>query len=63
MNILVLLKQVPNVSEISIDPQTLAIDRSRAGQVLNPEDLHALEAGLTLAAEKQGQPCEIAGYL
>jgi len=54
MNILVLLKQVPNVSEISIDPQTLAIDRSRAGQVLNPEDLHALEAGLTLAAEKQG---------
>ena len=33
MNILVLLKQVPNVSEITIDPQTLAIDRSRAVQV------------------------------
>jgi len=54
MNILVLLKQVPNVSEITIDPQTLAIDRSRAVQVLNPEDLHALEAGLTLASQKQG---------
>ena len=54
MNILVLLKQVPNVSEITIDSQTLAIDRSRAGQVLNPEDLNALEAGLTLASEKQG---------
>jgi electron transfer flavoprotein subunit beta len=49
-----LLKQVPNVSEITIDPQTLAIDRSRAVQVLNPEDLHALEAGLTLASQKQG---------
>jgi electron transfer flavoprotein subunit beta len=54
MNILVLLKQVPNVSEITIDPQTLAIDRSRAGQVINPEDLHALEAGLTLASQNQG---------
>ena len=54
MNILVLLKQVPNVSEITIDPKTLAIDRSRAVQVLNPEDLHALEAGLTLASQKQG---------
>ena len=54
MNILVLLKQVPNVSEIIIDPQTLAIDRNRAGQVINPEDLHALEAGLTLASQKQG---------
>ena len=33
MNILVLLKQVPNVIEISIDPQTLAIDRSRAAKI------------------------------
>ena len=46
MKILVLLKEVPVVSDIKIDRQTLKIDRSGVGNMMNISDRHALEAAL-----------------
>ena len=54
MNILVLLKEVPVVSDIKIDKEKLTIDRSGAGKMMNPADKHAIEAALTLAGAKGG---------
>ena len=55
MNIYVLLKQIPVISDIKMNPQTFTIDRSNAGLTANPSDLNALEAALTLKAEKGGK--------
>lgn len=54
MKILVLLKEVPNVSEILIDREKFTVDRSQAGQMMNPPDRHAVQAALTLASELNG---------
>ena len=55
MKILVLLKEVPVVSEIRIDRQSLTIDRSGVGKMMNPADRHAIEAALALADAKGGE--------
>ena len=55
MKILVLLKEVPVVSEIRIDREKLTIDRSGAGRMMNPADRHAVEAALALADSKGGE--------
>ena len=55
MKILVLLKEVPVVSDIKIDREKLTIDRSGAGKMMNPADRHAIEAALVLAGEKGGE--------
>lgn len=49
MKILVLIKEVPVVSEIRIDRKTFTVDRAGAGKMMNPADRHAVEAALTLA--------------
>lgn len=54
MNIYVLLKQIPVISDIKINHQTFTIDRSNVANVANPSDLNALEAALTLKSEKGG---------
>lgn len=54
MKILVLVKEVPVVSAIRIDRETMTIDRSTAGKMMNPADSHAIEAALTVAGEKGG---------
>ena len=54
MNIYVLLKQIPVISDIKINPQTFTIDRSGAGTMANPSDLNALEAALNLKASLGG---------
>lgn len=54
MNIYVLMKQVPVISDIKINPQTFTVDRSNAALTTNPSDLNALEAALTLKSEKGG---------
>lgn len=55
MNIYVLMKQIPVISDILINPQTFTVDRSHAALTTNPSDLNALEAALTLKAEKGGK--------
>lgn len=48
MIIIVLVKQVPNTSEVRIDPKTGNLVREGVESVINPEDRNALEAGLQL---------------
>ncbi|MEF9475855.1 MAG: electron transfer flavoprotein subunit beta, partial [Candidatus Mariimomonas ferrooxydans] len=46
MNIIVCIKQVPDTAEIKIDPATNTLIREGVPSIINPFDLHALEAGL-----------------
>ena len=42
MNIYVLVKQVPVISDIKINHQTFSIERDGAGTMMNPVDIHCL---------------------
>jgi len=48
MNIIVLIKQVPNTTEVKLDPKTGNLIREGIDTIINPDDLHALETALTL---------------
>ena len=48
MNIYVLIKQVPVISDIRIDHKTFTVDRSSAGNMMNPVDAHAVSAAVAL---------------
>ena len=48
MNILVLIKQVPNTTEVKLDPKTGNLIREGVETIINPDDMHALEAAVTL---------------
>ena len=54
MNILVCIKQVPGTSAVEVDPVTGVLKRDGVQAKLNPYDLFALEAALTLAARTDG---------
>lgn len=55
MKILVLLKEVPVVSDIKINRQYFTIDRTGVGKMMNPADRHAIEAAMKLADAKGGK--------
>ncbi len=46
MKIIVCIKQVPDTAEIRINPETNTLMREGVPSIINPFDLHALEAGL-----------------
>ncbi len=48
MNIIVCIKQVPDTAEIRINPETNTLIREGVKSIINPYDLHALEAGVQL---------------
>lgn len=48
MELLVCIKQVPDTSEIKLDPVTNNLIRTGLPSIVNPFDLHALEAALQL---------------
>ncbi len=48
MNIIVLIKQVPNTTEVKLDPRTGNLIREGAETIINPDDLHALETAVNL---------------
>ncbi|MBI4772706.1 MAG: electron transfer flavoprotein subunit beta/FixA family protein [Deltaproteobacteria bacterium] len=54
MNIIVLVKQVPDTSKIQIDPRTGTLKREGAPGIINPEDTHALETALQLKEIRGG---------
>ena len=54
MNILVCVKQVPGSSNVEVDPVTGVLKRSGIQSKINPYDLYALEAALTLAETCDG---------
>lgn len=55
MEILVLLKQVPESNKVEVDPVTGVLKRSGAASKMNPYDLYALEAALRLREAHGGQ--------
>lgn len=64
MNIIVLVKQVPNTTKVKLDPQTGNLIREGLESIVNPDDLHAIEAavrikeqtGATVTAISMGPP-------
>jgi electron transfer flavoprotein beta subunit len=53
LNIIVLVKQVPEIEKVRFDYEKGRLDRSSAGAVINPFDLNALEAAVQIK-EKLG---------
>lgn len=53
-NIIVLLKQVPDIEEVKFDTEKGTLDRSSAKAEPNPFDLNALEAGVQIKEELGG---------
>jgi electron transfer flavoprotein alpha/beta subunit len=53
MHIIVCIKQVPDTTEVSIDPQRGTLIREGVPSILNPFDTYAIEEGLLLK-EKHG---------
>ena len=53
LKIIVCIKQVPDTTEIKIDPVKGTLIREGVPSIMNPEDRHALEEALHLA-EPQG---------
>ncbi|MDD4156375.1 MAG: electron transfer flavoprotein subunit beta, partial [Candidatus Cloacimonetes bacterium] len=64
MNIVVCIKQVPDTTEIKIDPQTNTLIREGVESIINPFDLYAIEEavrlkeqfGATVTAVTMGPP-------
>lgn len=54
MDIIVCIKQVPDVTEVKWDPQTGVLIRKGVPSIINPNDKHAIEAGLRLREEHGG---------
>lgn len=53
MKIIVCIKQVPDTSEVRINPETGTLIREGVPSIINPYDMHAIEAGLQIR-EKVG---------
>ena len=50
MHIIVFVKQVPDTTDIQLDPKTGNLIREGLDSIINPDDRHALEAALDLKA-------------
>lgn len=48
MNIIVCIKQVPDTTEVRIDPETNTLIRSGVSCIINPFDMYAIEEGIRL---------------
>lgn len=48
MKILVMVKQVPDATEVKLDPKTGNLIREGVKSIINPDDRHALEAAVSL---------------
>lgn len=48
MNIVVLIKQVPDTTDVKIDPKTGTLIREGVPSIINPDDKHAIEEALQL---------------
>lgn len=55
MDIIVLVKQVPDMEKVRFDREAGRIDRSSAGTEINPFDLNALEAALQISENTGGR--------
>lgn len=53
LNIIVCIKQVPDTTEVKIDPKTNTLIREGVASIINPFDMYAIEEGIRLK-EKYG---------
>ena len=57
MNIIVLIKQVPDTTDVKIDPETNTLIREGVESIINPFDMYAIEEAIRLK-ERLGE-CEV----
>jgi electron transfer flavoprotein beta subunit len=55
MHTIVLIKQVPDTTEIKIDPKTGSLIRQGVESIINPDDRHAIELAVTLKERYGGK--------
>ena len=55
MDIIVCIKQVPDTAEVRINPETGTLIREGIPSIINPYDMHALEAGLQIKEKERGR--------
>lgn len=55
MRIIVCIKQVPDTAEVRINPETNTLIREGVQNIINPFDLHAIEAGLEIREKVGGK--------
>lgn len=55
MKIIVCIKQVPDTAEVRINPETGTLIREGVPSIINPFDMHAIEAGLQLREKVGGK--------
>ncbi len=55
MNIVVCIKQVPDTAEVRINPETNTLIRDGVASIINPFDLHAVEAALQMRERAGGK--------
>jgi len=55
MNVIVSIKQVPDTTEVRIDPQTGTLVREGVPSIINPFDENAIEAALQLKEQHGGE--------
>jgi len=55
MNIIVCIKQVPDTTEIKIDPKTNTLIREGVESIINPFDLYAIEEAIRLKEQYGGK--------
>ncbi len=55
MNIVVCIKQVPDTAEVRINPETNTLIRDGVASIINPFDVHAIEAALQVREKAGGK--------
>ena len=55
MRIIVCIKQVPDTAEVRINPETGTLIREGVPSIVNPFDMHAVEAGLQIKEKTGGK--------
>lgn len=55
MNIIVCIKQVPDTTQVKIDPETNTLIREGVDSIINPFDTYAIEAGVRLKEQFGGK--------
>ena len=55
MNIIVCIKQVPDTAEVRINPETNTLIRDGVASIINPYDVHAIEAALQIREKTGGR--------
>jgi len=55
MNVIICIKQVPDTTQVKIDPKTNTLIREGVESIINPFDTYAIEAGVRLKEQTGGK--------